>query len=101
MFFRATLFSALGASKRFLATQTDGGRRTLTVADYYLAGAMAGGAAALFEGPIDFYKSQVCPVSLLAVFARTQVSSLGAGMAMLCAPRDLQHANNSFHFGDV
>lgn len=58
MFFRATLFSALGASKRWLSTAPDGTRKPLSVADCYLAGALAGGAAAFFEGPIDFYKSQ-------------------------------------------
>lgn len=60
MFFRATLFSALGSSKRWLSTDADGNRRQLTMLDCYKAGAMAGGAAAFFEGPIDFYKSQVC-----------------------------------------
>jgi solute carrier family 25 (mitochondrial carnitine/acylcarnitine transporter), member 20/29 len=59
MFFRAGLFSALGSSKRFLSTDAQGQRRMLTTLDYYKAGAMAGGAAAFFEGPIDFYKSQV------------------------------------------
>jgi solute carrier family 25 (mitochondrial carnitine/acylcarnitine transporter), member 20/29 len=59
MFFRATLFSALGGSKRWLSTEADGTRRPLTTLDCYKAGAMAGGAAAFFEGPIDFYKSQV------------------------------------------
>eukprot|EP00892_Ulva_mutabilis_P002063 jgi/Ulvmu1/11858/UM081_0016.1 len=59
MFFRATLFSALGSSKRWLSTDSDGNRRQLTMLDCYKAGAMAGGAAAFFEGPIDFYKSQV------------------------------------------
>lgn len=59
MFFRATLFSALGSSKRWLSTDADGNRRGLTMLDCYKAGAMAGGAAAFFEGPIDFYKSQV------------------------------------------
>lgn len=59
MFFRATLFSALGSSKRWLSTDAEGNRRDLTMLDCYKAGAMAGGAAAFFEGPIDFYKSQV------------------------------------------
>lgn len=60
MFFRATLFSALGGAKRWLSTEADGSRRALSTLDCYKAGAMAGGAAAFFEGPIDFYKSQVC-----------------------------------------
>ena len=59
MFFRATLFSAFGASKRWLAQNADGSPRDLTVTDYYAAGAMTGFAAAFVEGPIDFYKSQV------------------------------------------
>ncbi len=37
MFFRATLFSAFGASKRWLATNPDGSTRALTTADYYKA----------------------------------------------------------------
>lgn len=37
MFFRATLFSAFGASKRWLATNPDGSTRTLSTADYYKA----------------------------------------------------------------
>ena len=59
MFFRATLFSAFGASKRWLAQNADGSPRDLTITDYYAAGAMTGFAAAFVEGPIDFYKSQV------------------------------------------
>ena len=59
MFFRATLFSAFGASKRWLAKNADGSPRELTIADYYTAGAMTGFAAGFVEGPIDFYKSQV------------------------------------------
>ena len=59
MFFRAALFSALGSSKRFLQTQSDGTLKPLSIADCYTAGAMAGFASAFFEGPIDFYKSQV------------------------------------------
>jgi solute carrier family 25 (mitochondrial carnitine/acylcarnitine transporter), member 20/29 len=68
MFFRATLFSALGSSKRWLSTEADGTRRPLTTLDCYKAGAMAGGAAAFFEGPIDFYKSQVRGIAPLLVF---------------------------------
>ena len=59
MFFRATLFSAFGAAKRWLAKNADGSARELTIADYYKAGAMTGFAAGFVEGPIDFYKSQV------------------------------------------
>lgn len=69
MFFRATLFSALGGAKRWLSTEADGTRRALTTLHCYMAGAMAGGAAAFFEGPIDFYKSQVRPAN--ACFALT------------------------------
>lgn len=64
MFFRASLFSALGGAKRWLGTNADGTTRPLTNLDFYKAGAIAGGAAAFTEGPIDFYKSQVprpCP----------------------------------------
>ncbi len=59
MFFRATLFSAFGASKRWLGTNADGSTRDLTVADYYKAGFITGFTAAFIEGPIDFYKSQM------------------------------------------
>ena len=59
MFFRATLFSAFGAAKRWLAKNADGSPKELTIADYYKAGAMTGFAAGFVEGPIDFYKSQV------------------------------------------
>lgn len=59
MFFRATLFSAFGASKRWLATNPDGSTRTLSTADYYKAGFITGAAAAFTESPIDFYKSQI------------------------------------------
>jgi solute carrier family 25 (mitochondrial carnitine/acylcarnitine transporter), member 20/29 len=59
MFFRSALFSAHGGAKRWLSTESDGTRRPLSTLDCYKAGAMAGGAAAFFEGPIDFYKSQV------------------------------------------
>ena len=65
MFFRATLFGSLGASKRWLTTQADGTRTELTTLNCYQAGAIAGGAGALFEGPIDFYKSQVRSAVLL------------------------------------
>jgi len=59
MFFRATLFSAFGASKRWLGTGEDGSMRELTDLDYFKAGCMTGFAAAFFEAPIDFYKSQI------------------------------------------
>ncbi|KAL4421587.1 hypothetical protein ABPG75_010878 [Micractinium tetrahymenae] len=59
MFFRATLFSAFGASKRWLATNPDGTTRALTTADYFKAGFITGAAAAFTESPIDFYKSQI------------------------------------------
>lgn len=59
MFFRATLFSAYGASKRWLATNPDGSTRILTDLDYYKAGFITGAAAAFTEAPIDFYKSQI------------------------------------------
>lgn len=59
MFFRATLFSAFGASKRWLATNPDGSTRALSTADYYKAGFITGAAAAFTESPIDFYKSQI------------------------------------------
>lgn len=35
MFFRATLFGAFGASKRYLSTNADGSTRPLTTADFY------------------------------------------------------------------
>ncbi|PRW60530.1 mitochondrial carrier [Chlorella sorokiniana] len=59
MFFRATLFSAFGASKRWLATNPDGSTRQLTSADFFKAGFITGAAAAFAESPIDFYKSQI------------------------------------------
>lgn len=59
MFFRASLFSAFGASQRWLGTNADGTPRKLSTADFYKAGAMTGFAAAFTEGPIDFYKSQI------------------------------------------
>lgn len=59
MFFRATLFSAFGASKRWLATNADGSERALTSADFFKAGFITGAAAAFAESPIDFYKSQI------------------------------------------
>eukprot|EP00210_Caulerpa_lentillifera_P007289 g6968.t1 len=59
LFFRASLFTAFGASKRYLATNADGTVRKLTSIDFYKAGAMTGFAAAFTEGPIDFYKSQL------------------------------------------
>lgn len=59
MFFRATLFSAFGASKRWLGTGADGTMHELTDIDYFKAGCMTGFAAAFFEAPIDFYKSQI------------------------------------------
>lgn len=59
MFFRASLFSAFGSSKRWLATNADGSPRELQWIDFYKAGAMTGFVAAFTEGPIDFYKSQL------------------------------------------
>ena len=59
MFFRATLFSAFGASKRWLGTNADGTTRALTTADFYKAGFITGAAAAFAESPIDFYQSQI------------------------------------------
>lgn len=59
MFFRATLFSAFGASKRWLGTNADGSTRPLSTADFYKAGFITGAAAAFTESPIDFYKSQI------------------------------------------
>jgi solute carrier family 25 (mitochondrial carnitine/acylcarnitine transporter), member 20/29 len=59
MFFRATLFSAFGASKRWLSTNPDGTSRTLTDVDFFKAGFITGAAAAFTEAPIDFYKSQI------------------------------------------
>jgi len=59
MFFRATLFSTFGASKRWLSTNADGTTRALTDIDFFKAGFITGFAAAFFEGPIDFYKSQI------------------------------------------
>jgi solute carrier family 25 carnitine/acylcarnitine transporter 20/29 len=35
MFFRATLFGAFGAAKRWLSTNPDGTIRPLTTADFY------------------------------------------------------------------
>eukprot|EP00210_Caulerpa_lentillifera_P006092 g5820.t1 len=59
LFFRASLFTAFGASKRYLASNPDGTTRKLTNFDFYKAGAMTGLAAAFTETPIDFYKSQI------------------------------------------
>ncbi|KIY99685.1 hypothetical protein MNEG_8279 [Monoraphidium neglectum] len=59
MLFRASLFATFGSSKRWLATDTDGGARALTTADFYKAGAITGFVAAFTEGPIDFFKSQI------------------------------------------
>jgi solute carrier family 25 carnitine/acylcarnitine transporter 20/29 len=59
MFFRMTLFSAFGGSKRWLSTNPDGSTRPLVTSDFYKAGAMTGFAAAFAESPVDFYKSQV------------------------------------------
>ena len=59
MFFRATLFSAFGASKRWLGTNADGTTHALTDMDLVKAGMMTGFAAAFIESPIDFYKSQI------------------------------------------
>ena len=59
MFFRASLFTAFGASQRYIGTNADGTVRKLTTADFYKAGAMTGFVAAFTEGPIDFYKSQI------------------------------------------
>lgn len=36
MFFRASLFSTFGASKRWLGTNADGSARTLTYSDFYM-----------------------------------------------------------------
>ena len=55
MFFRATLFLSYANMKEYFS---DGGKKTLTVADYALAGGCAWSLASLAEGPIDFYKSQ-------------------------------------------
>lgn len=41
MFFRATLFSAFGASKRWLGTNADGTTRPLGAADFYKASSCA------------------------------------------------------------
>lgn len=35
MFFRASMFSAFGAAKRWLGTNADGSTRALTTADFY------------------------------------------------------------------
>jgi solute carrier family 25 (mitochondrial carnitine/acylcarnitine transporter), member 20/29 len=59
MFFRASLFSAFGSSKRYLATNPDGTQRALTTRDVFLAGAVTGAAIAFTESPIDFFKSQL------------------------------------------
>jgi len=59
MFFRATLFSAFGESKRWLGTNSDGTTRALQDIDYFKAGMMTGFVAAFTEAPIDFYKSQI------------------------------------------
>eukprot|EP00879_Flechtneria_rotunda_P027784 GHRR01029781.1.p1 GENE.GHRR01029781.1~~GHRR01029781.1.p1 ORF type:complete len:291 (+),score=65.51 GHRR01029781.1:890-1762(+) len=59
MFFRASLFGAFGASKRWLATNPDGSVRPLRTTDFYKAGGITGFIAAFTEGPIDFYKSQI------------------------------------------
>lgn len=59
MFFRASLFSAFGWSKRWLATNPDGSTRPLEAKDFYIAGAITGGIIAFTESPIDFFKSQL------------------------------------------
>jgi len=59
MFFRASMFSAFGASKRWLADRRGGEASSLTTADFFAAGAMTGFAAAFTESPIDFFKSQI------------------------------------------
>jgi solute carrier family 25 (mitochondrial carnitine/acylcarnitine transporter), member 20/29 len=59
MFFRASLFGTFGESKRWLSTNKDGTTRALTSSDFFKAGAITGFVASFFEGPIDFYKSQI------------------------------------------
>jgi solute carrier family 25 (mitochondrial carnitine/acylcarnitine transporter), member 20/29 len=59
MVFRASLFSAFGASKRWLGTNDDGTTRELSNLDFYKAGFMTGAVGAFTEGPLDFYKSQI------------------------------------------
>lgn len=46
MFFRATLFSAFGASKRWLAENPDGTTRALTSTDFFKVGGWVGGKRA-------------------------------------------------------
>jgi hypothetical protein len=81
MFFRASLFAAFGASKRWLATGADGKPRPLAAADYYKAGAMTGFVAAFTEGPIDFYKSQIQASGVLGAGAARPGRRRGAAGA--------------------
>ncbi|CAG9463121.1 unnamed protein product [Pedinophyceae sp. YPF-701] len=59
MFFRASMFSAYGYTKRWLITDSNGVARPITLKDGYLAGAITGAVASLTESPIDFFKSQM------------------------------------------
>jgi len=59
MFFRASLFSAFGATKRWIAESKGVGLGELEVADFYKAGAVTGLVASFTESPIDFFKSQI------------------------------------------
>jgi len=59
MFFRASMFSAFGASKRWLATDASGSVQPLTIGQGYLAGAITGAVSSVTESPIDFFKSQI------------------------------------------
>lgn len=52
----AVLFSAYGASRRFLG---ESATRELTVSELFAAGFIAGTAVAVVEGPVDFFKCQL------------------------------------------
>merc|ERR1711990_440909 len=56
MAFRATLFTTAAESKKYLS---NGGTKSLSQVEFFLAGGMTGAAASFAEGPIDFYKSQM------------------------------------------
>lgn len=56
MAFRAALFTTAAESKKYLS---NGGTKSLSQAEFFLAGGMTGLVASFAEGPIDFYKSQM------------------------------------------
>jgi solute carrier family 25 carnitine/acylcarnitine transporter 20/29 len=56
MFFRATQFLTFGESKRFFSKD---GKVPIKKHEYYIAGGMAWGVAAIVECPIDLFKTQM------------------------------------------